>query len=98
MGILAKRVGRDITPKTYRKYEIARDKFYKILPPSEPVSAITKAVILDYQASMNQYLDYVTTNGYCQRVKTIVQFGIDNGKIKINPFSGIRVKELTYSS
>ncbi len=25
------------------------------------VSAITKAVILDYQASMNQYLDYVTT-------------------------------------
>ena len=59
------------------------------------MSAITKAVILDYQASMNQYLDYVTTNGYCQRVKTIVQFGIDNGKIKINPFSGIRVKELS---
>lgn len=32
------------------------------------VSAITKAVILDYQASMNQYLDYVTTNGYCCQV------------------------------
>ena len=32
------------------------------------VSAITKAVILDYQASMNQYLDYVTTNGYCHQV------------------------------
>ena len=93
MGILAKRVGRDITPKTYRKYEIARDKFYKILPPSEPVSTITKAVILDYQASMNQYLDYVTTNGYCQRVKTIVQFGIDNGKIKVNPFMGIRLRK-----
>jgi len=93
MDILAKRVGRDITPKTYRKYEIARDKFYKILPPSEPVSAITKAVILDYQASMNQYLDYVTTNGYCQRVKTIVQFGIDNGKIKVNPFMGIRLRK-----
>ena len=93
MGILAKRVGRDITPKTYRKYEIARDKFYKILPPSEPVSAITKAVILDYQASMNQYLDYVTTNGYCQRVKTIVQFGIDNGIIKVNPFMGIRLRK-----
>ena len=93
MDILAKRVGRDITPKTYRKYEIARDKFYKILPPSEPVSTITKAVILDYQASMNQYLDYVTTNGYCQRVKTIVQFGIDNGKIKVNPFMGIRLRK-----
>ena len=90
--ILSKRVGIDLKPKTYRKYEIARDKFYKILSPSSPVSAITNAVILDYQASMNQYLDYVTTNGYCQRVKTIVQFGIDNGRIKINPFAGIRLR------
>lgn len=93
LRILAKRVGKDLTPKTYRKYEIARDKFFKILPPSEPVAAITKAVIMDYQASMNQYLDYVTTNGYCQRVKTVVQFGIDNGKIKINPFMGIRLRK-----
>ena len=93
MHILSKRVGKDLTQKSYRKYEIARDKFYRIISPKEPVSAITKAVILDYQASMNQYLDYVTTNGYCQRVKTIVQFGIDNGKIKINPFSGIHLRK-----
>jgi hypothetical protein len=53
MRILSKRVGKDLTPKSYRKYEIARDKFNKIISPKEPVSAITKAVILDYQASMN---------------------------------------------
>ena len=93
MHILSKRVGKDLTQKTYRKYEIARDKFYQIISPKEPVSAITKAVIMDYQASMNRYLDYVTTNGYCQRVKTIVQFGIDNGKIKTNPFSGIHLRK-----
>lgn len=93
MRILAKRVNVDLKPKTYRKYEIARDKFYRILSPTEPVSAITHAVIMDYQASMNQYLDYVTTNGYCQRVKTVVQFGIDNGRMKINPFSGIRLRK-----
>ena len=93
MQILSKRVGKDLTAKSYRKYEIARDKFYKIISPKEPVSAITKAVIMDYQASMNCYLDYVTTNGYCQRVKTIVQFGIDNGKIKINPFAGIHLRK-----
>ena len=93
MHILAKRVGKDLKPKTYRKYEIARDKFYQIISPKEPVSAITKAVIMDYQASMNQYLDYVTTNGYCQRVKTVVQFGIDNGRMKINPFSGIKLRK-----
>lgn len=93
LQILSKRVGKDLTPKTYRKYEIARDKFFQIISPKEPVSAINKAVIMDYQASMNTYLDYVTTNGYCQRVKTIVQFGIDNGKIKINPFCGIHLRK-----
>lgn len=93
MHILSKRVGKDLTAKSYRKYELARDKFYKIISPKEPVSAITKAVIMDYQASMNTYLDYVTTNGYCQRVKTIIQFGIDNGKIKINPFGGIHLRK-----
>ena len=93
MRILAKRVNVDLRPKTYRKYEIARDKFYKILPSTEPVSSITHAVIMDYQASMNKYLDYVTTNGYCQRVKTVVQFGIDNGRIKVNPFSGIKLRK-----
>ena len=92
LRILRKRIGIDLTAKTYRKYEIARDKFYKILPPTEPVTAITNSVILDYQASMNLYFDYVTTNGYCQKVKTVVQFGIDNGKIKVNPFIGIRLR------
>ena len=92
LRILAKRVGKDLTAKTYRKYEIARDKFYQTLSPEEPVRAITRAVILDFQVSMNQYLDYVTTNGYCQRVKTVVQFGIDSGKINVNPFAGIRLR------
>ena len=92
MRILSKRVGKDLKPKTYRKYEIARDKFYQIISPSEPVTAITNAVILDYQASLNLYLDYVTTNGYCQRVKTVVKFGIDNGHLKVNPFAGIRLR------
>ena len=38
MAILEKRIGVDLTPKTFRKYVLARDKFYKILPPSEPVT------------------------------------------------------------
>ena len=93
LKIISKRVGKDMIPKTYRKYEIARDRFYKVISPDEPVSAITKAVIMDFLASMNQTLDYVTSNGYCQRVKTVVQFGIDNNRIKINPFSNIHLRK-----
>lgn len=92
-AILRKRIGINLTPKTYRKYEIARDKFYQIVKPNEPVAAITNAAIMEYMASMNQTLDYVTTNGYCQRVKTVVLFGIDNNRIKINPFSNIHLRK-----
>lgn len=92
-AILYKRVGKDLTAKTYRKYEIARDKFYQTVDRNEPVAAITRAAILDYMASMNQTLDYVTTNGYCQKIKTVVQFGIDNNRIKINPFSNIHLRK-----
>lgn len=92
-AILHKRVGKDLTAKTYRKYEIARDKFYQTVDRNEPVAAITRAAILDYMASMNQTLDYVTTNGYCQKIKTVVQFGIDNNRIKINPFSNIHLRK-----
>lgn len=93
MSILIKRVGKDLTAKTYRKYEIARDKFYATISPSEPVAAITRAVILDYQATLNGTLDYITTNGYCQKIKTVVQFGIDNNRIKINPFCNIHLRK-----
>ncbi len=93
MSILIKRVGKDLAPKTYRKYEIARDKFYAIISPSEPTTAITRAVILDYQATLNRTLDYVTTNGYCQKIKTVVQFGIDNNRIKVNPFCNIHLRK-----
>ncbi|MBQ5983436.1 MAG: integrase catalytic domain-containing protein [Bacteroidales bacterium] len=93
MSILIKRVGKDLTPKTYRKYEISRDKFYATISPSEPASAITRAVILDYQATLNRTLDYVTTNGYCQKIKTVVQFGIDNNRIKVNPFCNIHLRK-----
>jgi len=41
MHILSKRVGKDLTARSYRKYEIARDKFYQVISPKEPVSAIT---------------------------------------------------------
>lgn len=93
LAILKKRVGKDMTQKTFRKYELARDKFYRIVKPSEPVAAITNASILDYIATMNETLDYVTSNGYAQRVKTVVQFGIDNNRIKVNPFSGVHLRK-----
>ena len=63
--------------KTGRIYEIARNKFYQVISPEEPVSAFTKGCHYGLSSLNEPHLDHVTTNGYYQRVKTIVQFGID---------------------
>lgn len=93
LGILKKRVDIDLTEKTYRKYELARDKFFQILGENMPVTSITNSVILDYMASLGNTYDQVTVVGYTQKIKTVVQFALDNDRMRINPFSTIHLRK-----
>ncbi len=93
MAILHKRINIDLSEKTYRKYELARDRFYQLINRDMPVTSITNSVIMDYIASLNQVFDKVTTVGYCKKIKTVVQFAIDNDRIRKNPFSTIHLRE-----
>ena len=93
LGILKKRVDIDLTEKTYRKYELARDRFFQILGENMPVTSITNSVILDYMASLGNTYDQVTVVGYTQKIKTVVQFALDNDHMRINPFSTIHLRK-----
>ena len=72
LAILQKRVGMDLTPRSYRKYELARDKFYLVADKARPLSAITSAVVIEYIATLRKEFNRPTTNGYAQRIKTVV--------------------------
>lgn len=93
LAILRKRIGINLTEKTYRKYELARDRFYEVINKSMPVTSITNSVIMDYMASLNQIFDQVTSVGYCQKIKTIVQFALDNDRMRINPFCTMHLRK-----
>lgn len=93
MAILRKRIGIDLTAKTYRKYELARDRFYQVINRDMPVTCITNSVIKCYITSLNQVFDQVTSVGYSQKIKTVVQFALDNGRMRINPFSTIHLRK-----
>ena len=73
IGILKKREHIDLTTRSYRKYELARDKFYTIIDKNKPVSAITSAVIVEYLTTLRKEFNRATTNGYGQRIKTIIK-------------------------
>lgn len=94
ISIVAKKVeGGEVSPRTLRKYELARTKFFSILDKDKPVGAISSTVIADFMAMLRKEYNTVTANGYAQKVKTIVKFGMSKGYIKINPFIGTHIRK-----
>lgn len=86
IAILKKRENIDLTPRSYRKYELARDKSYTIIDKDKSVSAITSSVIVEYLTTLRKEFNRATTNGYGQRIKTIIKYGQSKGYVKTNPF------------
>lgn len=100
MAILKKRVDVDLTPKVYRKYELVAERFYNFIDKSKECSNITNSLIQRVYAEWNSKFDKSTTAGMMTRLKSFIRFGMDNDKIKINPFTGIKIqkpkKHITY--
>ena len=95
IDILRKRVGIDLTPRTFRKYELARDKFYLVIDKAKPLTAITNAVIVEYISALRNEFNVPTSNGYGQRIKTVIRYAMCKGLIKVNPFINVHLRKGT---
>ena len=92
-SILRKRIGVNLTQKTYRKYELARDRFYELVDKTKPLSFLTNGLMKDYMATLNQDFDYVTAQSYCQKIKTVCLFAVANGRMTTNPFFDMHLRK-----
>lgn len=97
--LLKARVGKTLTKPVYRKYEYVRDLFKEEIDFTKECTAITPAIIQGFYIKLqNRYQDS-TSGGMMTKLKTVIKFGMDNGKIKINPFQSTKivkgVKEIT---
>lgn len=95
LKILKKRVGVNLTAAVYRKYEIVRDLFYAHIPKDKQVKEITKSVIADFYAELNKKYESTTSAAMMVKLKTIIVFAVDNGKLGCNPFNGIKISKRT---
>lgn len=91
LKILSKRVDVDLTMGVYRKYELVRNMFYKYVSPEAECTSITPALIKEIQVDLYAKYDTATAAGYLTKLKCYIKFGIDNNRIKINPFQGIKI-------
>lgn len=91
--ILEKRSGVDLSVRAYDKYKLVEKLFSEHIDFSKEVTAITPAVIQDFYATLKSKYQDSTSCGMMTKLKTVVKYAIDNGKLKVNPFQGVKIKK-----
>ena len=89
-----KRVGVDLTHGAYRKFELSKELFFSKsgLTEQDEVTALTNIVVLNYCAELKKVYKNASYASYMAKLKTIVKFAIDNGKLTVNPFSTFKIQ------
>lgn len=93
LDIQRERIGKNLTQGNYRKYELVRDLFYGFISPAgECGKELTHAAVLKFKAYVEGRYEQATAAGYLTKLKSVILFGIDNGKFSMNAFNGIKIK------
>lgn len=100
LTILDKRMGSTITKSVFLKYILVRDLFYTVIDKNSECTAITPSHVQNFKVICESKYKASTTAGYLTKLKTVLTYGKDNGKLKTNPFVGIKItkgnKDITY--
>lgn len=89
--ILRKRVGIDLKESVYRKYELVVERALTFVSRDAPVTSLTPHLIKTIEVAWRARYDPATLCGYLTRLKAFCRYGLDNGKLSVNPFQGIRI-------
>ena len=84
------RIDRTITLVCYRKYVSAMGIMYRYVPKDTQLLSITPATIQTILVGLQSKYKEGTVSGIMTKIKTAIKFGMDNGRITINPFQGIK--------
>lgn len=80
-------------PLNYSKYCLVRDEFYTHINPELEASEITNAIVQSFYNKLSKEYKPSTAAGKMTKLKMVVKFGLDNGKLSINPFSTIKISK-----
>lgn len=87
------KVGKTLTEKVYRKYELVRDFLFEELGKDAELCSITNGhIIRCYEVLKQKYLPS-TSAGYMVKIKSMFYYAVDNGMIKTNPATSIKINK-----
>lgn len=90
LALLKKRVNVDLTDGAYKKYQNAFDCLLKYVPSNTEVQTLTPSLFESFLADCNIKYQKSTTSGIMTKIKTLIKYARDNGKIQINPLNGLK--------
>lgn len=90
IAIQRKRIGKTISEGAYKKYLSARNTMYAYVNKDTELNAITPSVIQNILVSLQTKYMEGTVCSIMTKLKTVIMFGKDNGKIAVNPFQNIK--------
>lgn len=76
-----------------KKFDIVERNLYKIIDKDKEVNNLSNYIILQYKNMLEAEYKQATAAGMLTKLKSVIQFGIDNGKIDKNPFSGVKIEK-----
>lgn len=87
-----KRVGKDLTLAAYQKYEYIRNLFYSQVSPDTEVKHITCSMIDSFYIYLQSRYNTATSASHMTRLKTVITYAINDGRLQINPFKNVKIK------
>ena len=92
LAIQRDRIGKNLSKGNYRTYELVKELFYEFIDPQgECEKQLTHGKILQFKAAVEGKYEQATAAGYLTKLKSVILFGIDNGKFAVNPFNGVKI-------
>lgn len=82
------------TARNERKYLLVIEAFYaQILPPETQVIDIQNRHILDFESFLKNHFAESTAANMLSKMRSIILYAINNGRIEKDPFRGIRINK-----
>lgn len=92
LRVAKSRVGLETNQGTYRKYELVRDFVFQYVKQEDEVEVLTNDLMITMYTDLKAKFQPATSSSYMRKIKTIVMYAMDNDKLRINPFAGLKIK------
>lgn len=90
LTLQSKRIGKTISKMAYDKYVSARNTFFDYVDKNTEVTQIIPSTIENILVNLQAKYKEGTVCSIMTKIKTVITFAKDNGKLQINPFTNIK--------